>query len=79
MKILVDGGIRTGADVFKALALGADAVLIGRPYAIMAIGNGADAVQMYTEKLINELKDVMLMTGCSTLHDITIDKICVTK
>lgn len=79
MKIFVDGGIRSGADVFKALALGADAVLIGRPYAIMAIGNGADAVQMYTEKLINELKDVMLMTGCSTLDDITIDKIRVTK
>jgi isopentenyl diphosphate isomerase/L-lactate dehydrogenase-like FMN-dependent dehydrogenase len=77
VKVFVDGGIRTGADVFKALALGADAVLIGRPYAIMAVGNGADAVQLYTEKLINELKDVMLMTGCSALDDITPDRVLV--
>lgn len=75
MKIFVDGGIRTGADVFKALALGADAVLIGRTYAISAFGGGAEGVSLYTEKLKAELKDTMLMTGCTTLSDITADKI----
>ena len=75
IKIFVDGGIRTGADVFKALALGADAVLIGRPYVIMACGNGADGVELFTNKLIYELKEVMIMTGCKSLDDITNDKI----
>lgn len=75
IKIFVDGGIRTGADVFKALALGADAVLIGRTFTISAFGGGAEGVQLYTEKLMTELRDTMLMTGCSTLEDITIDKI----
>lgn len=75
IKIFVDGGIRTGADVFKALALGADAVLIGRTFTISAFGGGAEGVQLYTEKLMTELRDTMLMTGCSTLEDISIDKI----
>lgn len=75
MKIFVDGGIRTGADIYKALALGADAVLIGRTYAIAAVGGGADGVKLYTEKLIHELKETMIMTGCSTLADITPDKV----
>ena len=75
IKIFVDGGIRTGADVFKALALGADAVLIGRTFTISAFGGGAEGVQLYAEKLMAELKDTMLMTGCSTLEDITMDKI----
>ena len=43
-KILVDGGIRTGSDVFKALALGADAVLIARPFVTAVYGAGADGV-----------------------------------
>ncbi len=75
MKIFVDGGIRSGAHVFKALALGADAVLIGRPYAICAFGGGAEGVEIYTRKLIAELRDTMLMTGCNDLKDITGDKI----
>lgn len=75
MKIFVDGGIRSGGDVFKALALGADAVLIGRPYAISAFGGGAEGVEIYTNKIGEELKETMLMTGCSKLKDITRDKI----
>lgn len=75
LKIFVDGGIRSGADVFKALALGADAVLIGRPYAYSAIGGGAEGVKLYTEKLISELKDTMLMSACNDLSDIDLDKI----
>lgn len=74
-KVFVDGGIRTGGDVFKMLALGADAVLIGRPYAIAAYGGGAEGVRLYTEKLIGELRDAMTMTGCATLADIRREKI----
>lgn len=73
--IMVDGGIRTGADVFKCLALGADAVLIGRPYAVAAHGGRREGVKLYTERIREELKEVMVMTDCRTLKDITIDKI----
>lgn len=75
LKIFVDGGIRSGADVFKAIALGADAVLIGRTYAIAAFGGGAEGVELYTEKLGAELRDIMIMSGCKNLGDITRDKI----
>ena len=74
-KIFVDGGVRTGDDVFKMLALGADAVLIGRPYVIAAYGGGAEGVQLYTEKLKAELNDAMTMTSCKSLQEITRDKI----
>jgi 4-hydroxymandelate oxidase len=70
MKIFIDGGIRSGVDVVKVLALGADAVLIGRPFALAAYGGGADAVQVYTQKIGKELHDTMIMTGCSKLSDI---------
>lgn len=75
MKVFVDGGVRTGGDVFKMLALGADAVLIGRPYTIAAYGGGAEGVKLYTEKLMGELRDAMTMTGCASLADITRKKI----
>jgi isopentenyl diphosphate isomerase/L-lactate dehydrogenase-like FMN-dependent dehydrogenase len=77
IKIFIDGGFRTGLDVFKALALGADAVLIGRPYVIAACGGGKDGVALYTRKIIAELKDTMKMTGCATLKDISADKVRV--
>ena len=78
-KILVDGGIRSGADVFKALALGADAVLIGRPYTLAGLAGGAEGVRLYFEKIRSELIDVMVMTGCATLADITPDKVRLPK
>ncbi|HZK56950.1 MAG TPA: alpha-hydroxy-acid oxidizing protein [Clostridia bacterium] len=77
MKIFIDGGFRTGIDVFKALALGADAVLIGRPYVVAAYGGGAEGVKIYTEKLGAELKETMIMTGCHALKDINEDKVVV--
>ena len=70
MTILVDGGIRTGMDVFKALALGADAVLIGRPFVNMVYGGGAEGVKVYVEKLTAELADTMAMCGAHKLEDI---------
>lgn len=76
MTIFVDGGIRTGADVFRALALGADAVLIGRPFVTMVYGGQEAGVAGYVQKLKDELSDCMQMTGCAALRDITRDKIC---
>ena len=70
MTVLVDGGIRTGMDVFKALALGADGVLIARPFVTMVYGGGADGVQVYVEKLRAELADAMAMCGAHSLSDI---------
>lgn len=75
IKIFVDGAIRTGVDVFKALALGADAVLIGRPYVVAACGGGTGGVTLYTQKILAELRDAMKMTGCATLADISMEKI----
>lgn len=77
LKIFVDGAIRTGTDVFKALALGADGVLIGRPYVIAAYGNGEEGIRQYTEKIIGELRDTMKMTGCSSLSHIDASKVSV--
>ncbi|WP_295585927.1 alpha-hydroxy-acid oxidizing protein [uncultured Oscillibacter sp.] len=70
MTVLVDGGIRTGMDVFKALALGADAVLIARPFVNMVYGGGAEGVKIYVEKLKAELADTMAMCGAHCLADI---------
>jgi len=79
VKVFVDGGIRTGSDVFKSIALGADAVLIGRPYVVAACGGGAEGVALYARKITAELQEAMKMTGCATLADITADKIRLAK
>ncbi|MGN0838162.1 MAG: alpha-hydroxy-acid oxidizing protein [Pyramidobacter sp.] len=71
MKVLVDGGLRSGADIFKALALGADAVLIARPYVTAAYGGGREGVKLYTEKLGRELRDTMKMCGVLSLSEIS--------
>lgn len=70
LTILVDGGIRSGVDVFKALALGADGVLIARPFVNMVYGGGAKGVRLFVEKLRGELADTMAMCGAATLKDI---------
>ncbi len=68
--IFVDGRIRSGTDVFKALAMGADAVVIARPYVTAVYGGGAEGVHLYTEKIGEELRDAMLMCGAASLKDI---------
>ena len=73
MKILVDGGIRSGADVFKALALGADAVIIARPFVTAVYGGGREGVESYINKIGAELKDTMAMCGVTSLDEITRD------
>lgn len=71
LKIFVDGGLRSGVDIFKALALGADAVLVGRPYVTAVYGGGAEGVAAYTEKLTAELADTMTMCGAHSLSEIS--------
>jgi len=71
MTILVDGGIRTGQDVFKALALGADAVLIGRPFASCIYGGGEEGIRAYVDQLGSELRDTMQMCGVNALSEIS--------
>lgn len=73
MKILVDGGIRSGTDVFKALALGADGVVIARPFVTAVYGGEADGVRAYIDKISTELEDTMKMCGVSSLDEITRD------
>lgn len=68
--IVADGGVRTGVDILKALALGADLVSIGRPAAIAAVGMEADGVEFYLKEKMNELKETMVLTGCDSLGKI---------
>jgi 4-hydroxymandelate oxidase len=68
--ILVDGAIQTGVDVLKMLALGADAVLIGRRLVVAAVGGGTAGVEYFLRRLANELVQAMILTGCNSLKDI---------
>lgn len=68
--LLVDGGIRSGYDVFKALALGADAVLIGRPQLYGLAVAGAVGVAHVLRILRDELELCMALSGCPTVSDI---------
>ena len=67
----VDGRIRTGTDVFKALAMGADAALIARPFVTAAYGAGVQGVSAYTAKTGGELRDTMAMCGAFAVKEIT--------
>lgn len=69
LPLLVDGGIRRGTDVLKALALGADAVLLGRPQAWALAAGGAPAVARLLRLLRDELEIAMALCGCRTLAD----------
>lgn len=77
--IFVDGGIRTGVDVFKALALGADAVLIGRPFVPAVYGGEAEGAKLLFAKLKAELVDTMTMCGAHSLAEITAEKVYIDK
>jgi 4-hydroxymandelate oxidase len=69
--LLLDGGIRRGIDVFKALARGATAVLIGRPYLYGLAVNGAEGVARVVEILRTELEMTMGLIGCPQLAQIS--------
>jgi lactate 2-monooxygenase len=73
--VLLDSGVRGGADIFKALALGARAVLIGRPY-VYALGiAGRDGVRDYLLNLAADFDLTMGLSGCRTVADIARDSV----
>ena len=69
--VLLDSGVRTGADVFLALALGADAVVIGRLAAYGLAAAGETGVRRVLELLTEELRTLMILAGTPTSHSIT--------
>jgi len=71
--VLLDGGVRRGIDVFKALALGASAVMIGRPYLYGLAAGGALGVARIVEILRTELGMTMGLAGCTRLAQISPD------
>lgn len=70
VKIIVDCGIATGADVFKALALGADAAAVGRSMMPALEREGAEGVKRFIQGVNNELRYIMSSTGFETVSDI---------
>ncbi|MEE5988306.1 lactate oxidase [Ligilactobacillus equi] len=68
--IVFDSGVRRGSHVFKALALGADLVGIGRPYLYGLALGGASGVQSVIEQINSELEIDMQLTGCKTIEDV---------
>lgn len=71
VKILADGGVRNGVDVLKMLALGADAVLIGRPFVTASFGGQTEGVKTYVNTIADDLKAAMILTGCNSVSEIT--------
>jgi isopentenyl diphosphate isomerase/L-lactate dehydrogenase-like FMN-dependent dehydrogenase len=68
--IFFDGGIRKGSDAFKAIALGADVVFIGRPVLWGLAVGGQQGVEKVIELMNEELKQCMLTTGCMNINDV---------
>ena len=68
--VLLDGGVRSGTDIFKALALGARGVLIGRPWVWALAGAGADGLRDYLATLQRELHLTMTFAGVTRIADI---------
>ncbi len=73
MPIIVDGGIRRGTDILKALALGASAVMVGRPLVYALACNGAYGVAHAIKLLRDELEIAMALCGCKNLKEINSD------
>lgn len=65
----MEGGIRDGLDVLKALAFGADAVLIGRPFCLAAVGGGSEGVKLTADHLYNQLVRSMVLTGYPSVRE----------
>ena len=70
LPLLVDGGIRRGTDILKAMALGANAVLVGKPYVFGLANAGALGVAHVLRLLRDELEIAMALCGCATLDDL---------
>jgi 4-hydroxymandelate oxidase len=70
IKIFVDGGIRSGVDVLKMMALGAEAVFVGRPMAIAAVGGGKEGVTLLLNQYADQLRTAMIYGEFKSLADI---------
>lgn len=70
MPILVDGGVRDGGDVLKALACGAQAVLVGRPMLRASLGGGVKGVEMLFNRFHTELVSSMVLTGVADVNNV---------
>jgi L-lactate dehydrogenase (cytochrome) len=70
MAIMIDGGIRRGTDILKALALGADFVFLGRPFLFAAVARGEPGVRHAIELLSTEISRDMALLGISDLAEI---------
>lgn len=77
--ILFDGGVRTGTDILKALAMGADTVWIGRGVLWALACEGQTGVEKIIKLLNDELKEAMLLTGCYNIQDIRKNNILYDK
>jgi lactate 2-monooxygenase len=73
--ILMDSGIRSGGDIFKALALGADAVLLGRPYVYALAIAGKEGVQEVIQNYRADFELTMGLSGCKSIKEITADRL----
>jgi L-lactate dehydrogenase (cytochrome) len=77
--VLIDGGVRSGSDVVTALALGADAVMIGRPYIYgLAVAGGA-GVTAILEILANEIRQTLTLMGVASVAELTRDDLLPAK
>ena len=68
--VLFDSGVRTGADAFKALASGADAVCVGRPWVYGLAAQGQAGVEAVLKNLVAELDLTMALSGCASVADV---------
>lgn len=75
VEVLIDGGVRRGTDVLKALAFGARAVLVGRPVLWGLTLGGSEGVRAVLRHLKEELDIAMALAGCASIEDITHDLI----
>lgn len=69
--VLLDSGIRTGGDIVKAIALGAKAVLVGRPVGWGVGAAGVQGVERVIDLLSEEIRRVLIMTGTATIRDVS--------
>jgi L-lactate dehydrogenase (cytochrome)/glycolate oxidase len=77
VEVLLDGGIRRGGDVVKAVALGARAVMIGRAYLWGLAANGQAGVENVLDILRGGIDSALLALGHSSIHDLTPDDIVI--
>ena len=70
-EILIDGGIRRGTDIVKAIALGADACLIGRPWVYGLAAKGEEGVGLVIDILASEVTRTLQLLGCKSINDVS--------